>query len=414
MAGRAPARWLALSSQDTRRMTGFLLFGGIGAFAVAVYPFLGYPLLLWLIRRVRGPSRRSVTEGPPQVPLPRVSVLISAANEETSIPHTLASILASDYPPDRLEVLVYSDGSSDRTAEVAAGVSSRIFVLEGGDRQGKSFGLQALSAKASGDVLVCCDANVVLEPNAIRMLAQELADESIGGTCGALSYSGGKESNSAKVSSRYWQLEEWIKALESDTGNLIGADGSLMAIRRTLFPHLPPEILPDFFVSMSVVLEGYVFSRTPAARVSEGAARSARDEFRRRIRISCRTLNCHKSIRSRLPRLSPMDRWKYLSHRTARWLSPFSMAIGTGLCTVWFWARFGQLLGAALIAALSLAMAAAALCRIPVLSPAVQALGQLVAQGCGVVLSLQGERFQVWTPPESSRSATASRGLTWK
>jgi cellulose synthase/poly-beta-1,6-N-acetylglucosamine synthase-like glycosyltransferase len=306
--------------------------------------------------------------------------------------------------PD-LEILAYSDGSSDATAVIlqAEGDWIRVFAAE--ERHGKSHGMNTLVTAARGDIMVFTDANVLLEPSSLAALQRNFADPSVGCVCGHLIYTNPEEGATAATGSLYWRLEERVKALESRSGSTMGADGSIFAVRRSLYRPVPPDIIDDMFVSLSILCDGYRVIRDPLVIAYERTATDSSDEFRRKVRIACQAFNCHRLLRPRLRALPALDRFKYASHKLVRWFGIYFFLLGAGAagaCLV--------LQGLALVAlgglVLAIAGYAAGRAGVPrAVAKVVEILRAMAATGWGLIRSRQGERFQTLEVPASSRKA---------
>lgn len=226
----------------------FLVLVLIASLVAVLWPFLFYPLILRML-----PTR---AEQPGQGQEPSASLLFCAYDEAAAMPEKLANLamLKQRYPG--LEILAFDDGSSDDTAALIAASGDLVTLIRGPGRSGKAHGMKQLAARARGDVLIFTDANVLLDADAIGNLLARYADPAIGGVLGSLHYMGEGESATASVGSLYWRIEEQLKDEESRTGNVLGADGSIFSIRRSLYPEFPDSVLDDLTVSMAVVFAG--------------------------------------------------------------------------------------------------------------------------------------------------------------
>ena len=212
------------------------------ALAVLFYSYLGYPLLLGAfaaLRRRREPAPVAAAD------LPAVTVVIPCYNEAEHVAAKIANLRAADYPPGKIEIVVVSDGSGDRTVDVARATTG-VRVVSWLERRGKAAALNAGLRAAHGDVLVLTDANARLEAGALRALVTPFADPNVGAVCGEQVIGAG-----AAGERFYWRYEAYLKRREAALGSVVGADGSLYAVRRELFRPLPEDrlIMDDFFVS---------------------------------------------------------------------------------------------------------------------------------------------------------------------
>jgi cellulose synthase/poly-beta-1,6-N-acetylglucosamine synthase-like glycosyltransferase len=264
-------------------IAAWLIGGGIAAL---LYNYVGFPLLLAVAGTIRNRQQRA------RPVTPAVSLLIAAYNEEACIAERLRNALTMDYPADLLEIIVASDGSTDRTVDIVKRYAADGVAVLDLPRRGKIHALTDAVRHARGEVLVFSDANTMAEPAALRALVRSFADAEVGGVVGHTGYTvdPGSESSS-HGESLYWRYDTWIKELESRTGSVVSAHGGFYAIRRALF-QAPSDaaVTDDFIISTAVVAQGYrlVFERE--ARAWEVAVPSAEREFQRRIRLMTRGL----------------------------------------------------------------------------------------------------------------------------
>jgi len=290
--------------------------------ALLMYSYAGYPALLWALTRF--PRRRRRAEAKP-ASWPTVSVLVSAYNEELVIADRIENLLALDYPKNRLEILVGSDGSTDATAAIVNTYASRgVRLLPFVKRRGKANVLNDLAATARGEILVLTDANCAFEPDAVRQLVQDLvADPRSCAVVGRLDLRGAR--NAGTLDTSYWRYETWLKTMESSLGAVLGANGAIYAIRRAQYVPLPRQaIVDDFILPMSIRLRwgGHVVLQ-PAARAWEVAPVRVQHEFRRRTRIGSGDFQALRwTWRLLLPWRGPVA-IVYLSHKVLRWLGPW-------------------------------------------------------------------------------------------
>jgi cellulose synthase/poly-beta-1,6-N-acetylglucosamine synthase-like glycosyltransferase len=301
-------------------MTTFWLATFLVSAGAIVYSYAIYPLLLALV-----PSpRREQSNDPAE--WPSVSVLISVYNEEKHITARIENLLALDYPPDKLEILIGSDGSTDRTNElVRQSPDARVRLHAFEPRSGKPGVLNRLVPQARGELLVFSDANAMFAPDALRKLARHFAGPRIGGVCGRLVLHG---ETSETDEGPYWKLETYLKTRESALDSCLGANGAIYAIRKSCWPSIPDNtFVDDFVIGMRVREQGVRVIYDTEAVATEELPQSVGHEMTRRIRIGAGDFQalflCWHSL---LP-------WRgfhsiaFWSHKVLRWIAPFFMII---------------------------------------------------------------------------------------
>ncbi len=383
-------------------MTVALLVVSAVSFLLAAHPFTTYPLSLLLLRFLGG---NGTVRGTPQAPTRpvRFAICMCAYNEERVIGQKMRNLMQLLEREPGLQILVYVDASSDRTAQIVRPYADRIFLHVSDERHGKTCGMNLLSARADADVLVFTDANVMLDIACLDDLRRHFADPRIGCVCGNLNYVNGDASITAASGSLYWRFEEALKRLESQTGSMIGADGSIFAIRREL-RHAPPEhIIDDLYVSLMTLIEGHRVIQVRDVHAYEESVAKGSEEFSRKIRIACQAFNVHRLLWPRLRGMDWFTRYKYVSHKLLRWLSIFFLGIAALTfvaalaCAGHPAVAFGLVVVAAICAALGHFWSVRPFAQI------VDLLLALAGTGLGVLRSLRGERFQTWTPANSIR-----------
>ncbi len=380
----------------------YLLVGCAVLALLGLHPFTTYPLSLLLLRLVRRPAAL------PQLPRRRalrVSICMCAYNEAAVIAAKAANLLALRGAGDDVQILVYVDGASDDTAEQLASFGDAITVVVGRERHGKTYGMRLLAGLATGDVIVFTDANVMIEVDALDRLQAYFRDPAVGCVCGHLEYRNAHASYTSFVNSAYWRLEEWIKQREAELGSAMGADGSLFAVRRALYPVVPDDIIDDFYVSMSILCDGHRLVCATDVRAYEHSVVDRGEEFRRKERIACQAFNVHRLLWPRIRRLPPLQLYCYVSHKFLRWFSGLSLGAAGALLAVYLAAVFGWRPAVAMVAAFSLAGAAALLAGLQFARKLHEIWLALLATLLGILRSLRGDRFQTWAPAQSIRAA---------
>ena len=305
----------------------WLCIGGV------VYAYIGYPLVIWTLAAAFGRRRE-----PPRQPnrsMPFVSVLIVAHDEEDVIAERVTNALALDYPADRIELVVASDGSTDRTVEFAekAG-ASRIRILDFDSRRGKAAVLNRVIPELTGDVVLLSDANTFLSPNAVRCAVAWFSDETVGVVVGRLVLT--DPATGTNVDGLYWRYETFLKQMDARLNALLGANGAIYAVRRSVFVPIPDDTLVDDFVlpllirlrtGRAIVYDGTIVAheQTPA---------DLRSEFKRRCRIGA---GGFQSLTLLWRLLLPTHGWialTFLSHKVLRWVCPF-LLLGALAANLW-------------------------------------------------------------------------------
>jgi poly-beta-1,6-N-acetyl-D-glucosamine synthase len=291
-----------------------------------VYTYFGYPLLIYLISKTKPAGGAPAAESISQMPF--VSLIIPACNEELWIERKIKNTLALDYPADRMEMIVASDGSTDRTVEIVREYeSSGIAVAAFPARQGKQEMLNHLVPRAAGEIIVATDTHAMLERDALRNLVRHFADPAVGGITGRRVCILQAKSTASVGESLYWRYESWIKESESRLHSCLGAHGQLYAIRKSAFPHVE-KVGEDFFIPMKVIAEiGLRIIYEPSAVAAIPAAASLRMEFERKARAHVSFLLTLPMLKKLLLPWSSPVWWQYISHHVLRMTVPPALLI---------------------------------------------------------------------------------------
>lgn len=366
---------------------------------LALHPFVTYPLSLLALRAWRGRADEQLHVANRNLSF---AVCMCAYNEERVIEQKIQNLLQLRAREPGLQILVYVDAATDRTAEILGRHRSRIQLHVSPERHGKTYGMNLLSAHAGADVLVFTDANVMLDLDCLDDLRRHFADPQVGCVCGNLNYTNGTASVTASSGSLYWRFEEALKRLESDTGSMMGADGSIFAMRRELRHAPPAHIIDDMYVSLMALVDGYRVIQARDVRAYEESVTCSAEEFSRKVRIACQAFNVHRLLWPRLRHADALTRYKYVSHKLVRWLSIYFLVL-SGLAFLAALLLAGQApvaLGLLAIALLCLMLGRAS---VRPFSQIVDVLSALAGAGLGVWRSIRGERYQTWNPATSIR-----------
>ena len=293
-----------------------------GALSILLYTYGGYPLVLAMVgRRDKGiPTLRD---------FPKVSVVVAAHNEERCMAQKVRNVLEHDYPPDRLELIVVSDGSTDRTEAIVHALDEpRVRLMRQPQQQGKNAALNRGIAVARGDVVVFTDASALLTPGALQRLLAPFREPAVGLVSGQGYYGTLGNDTTQVVSNAYVRYESFIKRHEASLGFIAAADGALYAMRRELCRALPVTQVHDLLHPIDVAREGYRSVFVPEAFTVEPPSHDAKSEYRRHVRIIAQGIVV---FLAQTPRLLSQgcftEWWMLLSHRFLRWISSMFLLV---------------------------------------------------------------------------------------
>lgn len=310
-----------------------------------VYVYAGYPALLGAWCRLRG-SAAPATQNP-DATLPGVSVILAVRNEAARLPARIDNLLQSDYPADRIQILVASDGSSDDVIGAVEPYAGRLELLLLPPR-GKAAALNAAVMRARHPILVFADARQRFAPDAIRRLVAHFDDSSVGAVSGELILDCETTNDQSQASpgpakaahharhgrstiadgvGAYWTYEKWIRRHEARVGSTPGVTGAIYAMRRWLWQPLQADtILDDVLTPMRVVLRGFRVTFDPEAHAFDVTAPDAASELRRKVRTLAGNYQLLRfEPRLLLPGANPI--WlQFMSHKVARLAVPYALA----------------------------------------------------------------------------------------
>jgi glycosyltransferase involved in cell wall biosynthesis len=249
-----------------------------GSLAGLAWTHVGYPLAAALAARLRPdpPARADVT--------PSVSVIVAAWNEESVIARRLENLLALDYPAERLEIVVASDASDDRTDAIVEEVAAReprVRLLRC-PRGGKVAAQNLAVRESSAEVVAFSDANCTWAPEALRLLVRSFADGEVAYVCGRLVL---EEADGTNAEGAYWRLETWLREQEAETGSVTGGNGSIYAVRRADYVDVDPRFGHDLSFPYLMVQHGRRAAYEPEALAFEKPSRDIEDEYARKVRM---------------------------------------------------------------------------------------------------------------------------------
>jgi cellulose synthase/poly-beta-1,6-N-acetylglucosamine synthase-like glycosyltransferase len=293
-----------------------------------VYTHAGYPALLWLLTRLPGASRRRAEDvrrsdeiGPPATgsgELPTVSLIVPAYDEEEVIAAKVADALALDYPRERLQIVVASDGSSDATVERARAAGADLVLdLPAG---GKVAALNAAAEQADGELLAFSDANSAWAPDALRRLVDPFADPAVGYVCGQVRF---VDAGGGNLEGAYWRYEMAVREMESALAGVTAGNGAIYAVRRDAYLPLPPSGSHDLSFPFLLAKRGLRSLYAAAARAEEKMVPTLEGEFARKRRMMVGLWDIVVGEGMLAPRRYPaLYAFELASHRLLRYLSP--------------------------------------------------------------------------------------------
>jgi cellulose synthase/poly-beta-1,6-N-acetylglucosamine synthase-like glycosyltransferase len=269
---------------------------------------------------------------------PNVTILIAAYNEEESIDNTLRNKLDLDYPKEKLEIIVISDGSTDRTDKIVKKyVGQGVKLLRQEPRAGKTSALNIAVPEAKGEIICFCDANSLYAADALNRLAENFKDPNVGYVTGKMIYTNPDGTTIGQGCSMYMKYENGLRSLETNLGSIVGVDGGIDAIRRDLYTPMSLDQLPDFVLPLRVVEQGYRVVYEPKAILKELALKTANEEYEMRVRVSLRALWALNDMRQILSfKKFKLFSWQLWSHKVLRYLC-FFFLIGSYFTNLALW-----------------------------------------------------------------------------
>ena len=306
--------------------------------AFLAYTYVGYPLIMFVLSslvQVKRDlefilARRERRQRDEATELPAVTLGFAAYNEQDVIDAKLRNILELDYPAEKLEVIVVSDGSTDETDAIVERYAGRgVRLLTDGERRGKAARINQVVAEASHPIVVLSDANTMYEPDALRSLVRHFEDERVGSVCGEVRLIG--PDGSLESESLYWRYEVMLKFMENKLDLVLGSNGPIYAVRKDLYEPIPDEtIVDDFVIPMAIRSKGYRLVYDPEAVAHEQTTGSIKGEFVRRRRIGAGNWQAAVMLRSMLNPFAGRVAFSFWSHKIFRWTGPLAMITAFG------------------------------------------------------------------------------------
>lgn len=299
---------------------------------IVFYTYLGYGILLYIIIRLKRLFWVKPQEAvlPPDEELPDMTLLICAYNEEDVVAEKMKNTLAIDYPKDKFRIMWVTDGSNDHTNELLKAYPE-VDIVFSPERRGKSAALKHGLRELKTRYVAFTDANTMLNAGALKEIARQFMDPTVGCVSGEKRVVAKKDGDmAAKGEGLYWKYESTLKRWDSELYSTMGAAGELYAIDPTLVKEVPDEaLLDDFMMSMYVVQAGKRIAYAPDAYAQEYGSANIFEESKRKRRIAAGGLQSIWWLRSMLnPLHQPLVTFQYVSHRVLRWsITPVAMII---------------------------------------------------------------------------------------
>ncbi len=365
-----------------------------------VYPYVIYPLILKLMPQYSSsqPSQASSAQAP------SAALLMCAYNEEASLPAKIDNLRRMKKEWPELEILAYSDCSSDRTNELLQAASDILTPVIGTERAGKVRGMFHLIGLTEAEVAVFTDANVMVDEGSISNLLNYFRDPEVGAVAATLIYEDkedGDQSATSDVGGAYWKLEEHIKKLESASGSMMGADGAFFARRRAGYPQIPADLVDDMAVSIGVLFDGQRCLSAPDVIGREHSVTHRGEEFRRKRRIACGSYSTYRYLKPSLRALSRLDRFKFFSHKLMRWWGAAFLLAGVAAFVAASASAGYGLAGTGVVALGSAIVVGLGHLNVAPFGAVYEVLLAVIATGLGVLESLKGGSYATWEPAKT-------------
>ncbi len=397
-------------------MTSVTLTVLAASLLLLLYTYLGYPLILWALGAA---TRRTLTSPGDDDAWPAVSISVPAYNEEGQIRGLIESLLALDYPRDRLQILIVSDASSDDTDAIVVEYADRgVELLRMPERGGKTKAETAAAAHLRGDIIVNTDASIRIQPDSLKHLLAAFRDPEVGLASGRdVSVSPGRTLENLSESG-YVGYEMGIRDLETRVAGIIGASGCFYAILAPLHRvPLPDSLSRDFASALHTIEHGYRPVSVSAAVCHVPRTTSLRSEFRRKVRTITRGMETLWHKRQLLnPFRHSVFSWMLISHKLCRWALPWAalasfvslaiLAPSDGVAAV----LFGLGVGVLVLAAIGWVSDGKAHLPKMLTLPAFVVAGNLAA-AVALIRAFQGHRDPTWEPTRRAEAQPGTRSV---
>ena len=286
------------------------------SFSLIFYVYFIYPLLIYLLSKLNSKNFTSHEIFPP------LSVIITAYNEEVDIASKIENTLFLDYPEDKIEIIVGSDGSTDKTNDIVKTFEKKsVRLIAFPNNCGKTITQNECVKAAKNEIIVFMDAASICEKNALKNLVSRFSDPCVGSVAGRIEFVTSKDNIVTESQGFYWKYEQFLKESESRIGSLVGVDGPLYAIKKELYFSLASDMISDLITPLLVLKQGYSVVLASDAVTYEKATKSSTDEKNTRRRVVLRGLiGFFRYYNLMNPVKYPCLAWQIISHKILRWL----------------------------------------------------------------------------------------------
>lgn len=291
-----------------------------------LYAYLGYPVIIWIISKIYSKPVKKETI------YPFVSIVISVYNEEKNIERKIKNCIEMDYPKDKLEILIGSDGSNDKTNEIVENIISDVVKFYNfKTRQGKISVLNYLIPKAKGDIILFADSRQIFEKNVLKEIVNNFADQKVGCVSGELILKGSENSNIGEGIGLYWNYEKFLRKTESIIDSMLGATGAIYAIRKNLFISPPSDmLLDDVYIPLKIVEQGYRAVFESNAKAYDEVSKTSEAESKRKIRTLAGNWQIFVKLKNMFNPFTCRVAVQLFSHKLLRVLVPYFLIIAFG------------------------------------------------------------------------------------
>ncbi|MEM9834204.1 MAG: glycosyltransferase family 2 protein [Bacteroidota bacterium] len=297
---------------------------------LVIYTYVGYGIVLRLLvglKRSREKQREIIEY---QEFCPETTIVIAAYNEAGFIEEKIRNTLELDYPPDKLQVVIVTDGSTDNTPDIVRQYSE-VKLLHQPERRGKIAAVHRTMKEVNTPVVIFTDANTYLNPEAIRNIVYHYRNPRVGGVAGEKRiHVEEKDSASGAGEGFYWKYESALKTWDAELYSVVGAAGELFSVRTELYEDIPQDtIIEDFYLTLRIAQKGYRIAYEPNAYALEGPSASIKEELKRKIRIASGGIQAIVRLKALLNifRYGILS-FQYISHRVLRWtVTPLALVL---------------------------------------------------------------------------------------